>query len=499
MPTATPTPTPTTPEQETLIKLKFPIEGKNPYNVSITSVLDHYRGETGSDAIVAYTAERGRSVDGEISDSTNSNLIGYKNSSNTNFYLTGEGTYYSGKEDSKALWYYNKSTGYQHPGYDYGAEGTIIAPADGKLYIVKFDKVNGPLDADKLETKTDSAWYRFHTFKIVHQNEQGEDVTAWYLHAEKFVDSLEATVRSKMGGDEVYNCQQELVVDIDTDEDGISDALYIDTVKATDNLAIVGGWGKGSNTTYPKHLHFEARLNNSLIDPYGWEGTEDSTDPLANNPKEVLWEGYTKPIITSATLDTSSKILKVIGKYFKQENFEEPKLQIWKKMESVSEGDDGTYIDEATNGITVKENDITDTQIETSVGDDVLYKFDSYTVKVRIPHGPRSNAFKITQKAQCEAKSISVSPTSLSLKRKVGTDITVMITGDDNCPVEGDEIIVEIDTAGKRLISISPVSANTDEEGNAVFNIIAKLKTGKTKVTFRSGNLKTTLKVKVGK
>ena len=86
----------------------------------------------------------------------------------------------------------------------------------------------------------------------------------------------------------------------------------------------------------------------------------------------------------------------------------------------------------------------------------------------------------------CEANSMSVSPTAMTLSKKQSSDVTVTVTGDGNCPGEGETVTVKITSSGKRLISISSTSKDTDINGEATFTITAKKKVGKAKVTFQA-------------
>jgi hypothetical protein len=100
----------------------------------------------------------------------------------------------------------------------------------------------------------------------------------------------------------------------------------------------------------------------------------------------------------------------------------------------------------------------------------------------------------------CNAKNISVSEKTLTLKRGKSKNITVALTGDDDCPSEGKIVTTSINKAGQKRITISSTSTAVDSNGQAVFTITANnQKTGKAKVTFKSGKLKKSLTVKVTK
>ena len=99
----------------------------------------------------------------------------------------------------------------------------------------------------------------------------------------------------------------------------------------------------------------------------------------------------------------------------------------------------------------------------------------------------------------CEAEKVTVSKTTLSLKRKKSGDVTVTVTGADDCAVEGETVTATINAAGKKRISVSPTSATTDASGAATFTITAKKKTGNARVTFNAGSVKKSITVKVKK
>ncbi len=98
----------------------------------------------------------------------------------------------------------------------------------------------------------------------------------------------------------------------------------------------------------------------------------------------------------------------------------------------------------------------------------------------------------------CEAKSISVSLSKLTLREKKSGEVTVTVTGEDGCAVEGEAITVELNKKGKKSIHVSSESAVTDENGEALFTVTAKKK-GNATITFKAHGLSTKLKVKVAK
>ena len=100
----------------------------------------------------------------------------------------------------------------------------------------------------------------------------------------------------------------------------------------------------------------------------------------------------------------------------------------------------------------------------------------------------------------CNAKKISVSGKTLALKRKESKNVTVTLTGNDGCLSEGKTVTTSINKAGQKRITISPTSTAVDSNGQAIFTITANnKKTGKAKVTFKSGRLKQSLTVKITK
>lgn len=86
----------------------------------------------------------------------------------------------------------------------------------------------------------------------------------------------------------------------------------------------------------------------------------------------------------------------------------------------------------------------------------------------------------------CVATSIVVSPNKLRLSKKASSAVAVKITGEDGCPVEGETVTAKIAPSGKRLISVSSTSKDTDISGEATFTITARKKTGKARITFQA-------------
>ncbi|HHT9136653.1 MAG TPA: hypothetical protein ACFYEK_05330 [Candidatus Wunengus sp. YC60] len=99
----------------------------------------------------------------------------------------------------------------------------------------------------------------------------------------------------------------------------------------------------------------------------------------------------------------------------------------------------------------------------------------------------------------CKASSLAISPTKLTLNRKMSGNITVTITGDGNCPVEGETVTTMIGASGKKRVSVSPTSQTTNENGQATFTITAKKKAGKARVAFQAAGQKKSILVTIKK
>lgn len=95
-------------------------------------------------------------------------------------------------------------------------------------------------------------------------------------------------------------------------------------------------------------------------------------------------------------------------------------------------------------------------------------------------------------------KSITVSPSSLTLNKGDSADVAITLADEDGNAVEGNTVKTKLNRAGKKRVSISSNSEETDENGEAVFTVTAKKK-GKAVITFQSDSLKEKLKVKVKK
>jgi len=96
----------------------------------------------------------------------------------------------------------------------------------------------------------------------------------------------------------------------------------------------------------------------------------------------------------------------------------------------------------------------------------------------------------------CEATSIAVSPRKLTLKRKQSKEVSVTLTGENDCPVEGETVTATVRKGDKKRVSVTS-SAVTDADGVATFTITGKKTTDdNAKITFKAGSLKKTITVK---
>ncbi|MBI2471657.1 MAG: carboxypeptidase regulatory-like domain-containing protein [Planctomycetes bacterium] len=115
------------------------------------------------------------------------------------------------------------------------------------------------------------------------------------------------------------------------------------------------------------------------------------------------------------------------------------------------------------------------------------------------PTPPTSPTPTVTPTPVCVPEAVSASPSTLSLKRKKSGTVTVTVTGEAGCLVDSETVTATINAAGKKRISVSPTSGSTDENGQASFTITAKKKTGNARVTFKAGDVKKSITVKVRK
>ncbi|GAN31738.1 MAG: hypothetical protein DYG83_06675 [Candidatus Brocadia sp. AMX2] len=103
----------------------------------------------------------------------------------------------------------------------------------------------------------------------------------------------------------------------------------------------------------------------------------------------------------------------------------------------------------------------------------------------------------VTPTPVCEAETIEAFPKTLKLRKEESGNMTVTVTSSEGCPVAGETVTSKI-KSGKKRISISPQSTDTNVNGQAIFTITATKKTGNAKVKFETtSGLKTTVTVKV--
>ncbi len=99
----------------------------------------------------------------------------------------------------------------------------------------------------------------------------------------------------------------------------------------------------------------------------------------------------------------------------------------------------------------------------------------------------------------CTVESLALSPAKLKLKKDESQEITITVTGEDGCPVEGEIITVRLNASAKKLISVSPAEQATGANGDATFTISAGNKAGNATVTFQCSGKTRAFSVKIGK
>ncbi|MBF8277623.1 MAG: hypothetical protein HW390_2696 [Candidatus Brocadiaceae bacterium] len=108
-------------------------------------------------------------------------------------------------------------------------------------------------------------------------------------------------------------------------------------------------------------------------------------------------------------------------------------------------------------------------------------------------------SFTVTQDGVCTAKSITVAPDELTIRKNENGDVTVTVMGAHDCPVKRVTVTATINGKDKKLIEVSPGSQETDVNGQAVFSISAKSKKGTAVVGFKAEGMDklATVQVKV--
>ncbi len=96
-----------------------------------------------------------------------------------------------------------------------------------------------------------------------------------------------------------------------------------------------------------------------------------------------------------------------------------------------------------------------------------------------------------------EATDIAAEPDLLILRVNMRSTVIVTVTGENDCPVEGDTVRTKV--YNPEIAEVSPRMLVTDKNGEAVFTIKATDKAGNAVVIFRDGSLNTQVPVKVVK
>ena len=89
---------------------------------------------------------------------------------------------------------------------------------------------------------------------------------------------------------------------------------------------------------------------------------------------------------------------------------------------------------------------------------------------------------------ECTATAIIASAKAITIKKLKQSSVTITVTGNGDCKVKGEKVTARVDASGKKMVSVTPASAKTGEDGSATFKLKAKFKTGITKVTFSTAN-----------
>lgn len=99
----------------------------------------------------------------------------------------------------------------------------------------------------------------------------------------------------------------------------------------------------------------------------------------------------------------------------------------------------------------------------------------------------------------CIVESITAAPNRLILRKNRNGEISIMVTGADDCPARGVTVTATINGKDNRLVTVSPDSQETDDDGQAVFTIQTKDKKGAAVITFKASDLDkvATVQVKV--
>ena len=285
--------------------LSFPLANGDPYGAKISSVFDHdVKADKQTKApsfygwnskARAFTGEEGVLNCGHPPCSEpvgTKGLVGYKNTKDQPFLVTGHYTGGSGCNHgpcSHFLFY----TG--HSGFDYPQtfRTQIIATADGLLFIPSDDPVIPP------DQKLGESVSKFDILALDH----GNGFASWFLHV-----GCEAGTIDNKGNVVCKKTQDFRGIDASGKVICSHDQLVTTgcPVKRGDVVGLVGNKGLLKKTSV-SHLHFEVRTGltenkNGLptcvvakcipVDPYGWTGTE--SDPysqfLGGEQNVKLWK-----------------------------------------------------------------------------------------------------------------------------------------------------------------------------------------------------------------
>ncbi|MBI2471289.1 MAG: carboxypeptidase regulatory-like domain-containing protein [Planctomycetes bacterium] len=297
-----------------------------------------------------------------------------------------------------------------------------------------------------------------------------------------------------------------VTLNLSATDDVMVSGYYI-SISSTTPASSASGWTSViATTSYSGNVPYTLSSGDGSKTIYVWY--KDSSGNVSSSASASIALDTTPPtvIITSPTGDdtytSTSNTIKLGGSA--SDGISGIKTVTW----SNSNGGNGTA--SGTTGWTISnislasgDNVITVTATDNagnSTTDKITVK---YTVSVVTPTpteppSPTPKTTPTTTPATCEATSINVSPGSLILRANIGaSDVTVTVTGEDNCAVEGETVTATIDATGENYVVVSPSSAVTDANGQAIFTITALDNSGNATIVFQAGSLKTTLTVSV--
>jgi len=276
--------------------LSFPLAGLTPFTAKISAVLDHsvqlYPSGGGpwfyhyNTVVTAFTNEQGVLSCGlkhqsQCFDMISANSVGYRNTKNSAFEITGNGNYTGGGCPNKLpcshFLYYTGHSGYDYPAHSDGStlgvgKTQIVAPADGILFIPSQDPIasygnpTGAVD-------------KFDIMAIDHRN----GYVSWFLH----VGCQPGTKLRRVPCDksDTYDYRG---MDATAHRIPGCDIATLRSkgcpVKRGNPIGLVGNKGLAAKTS-TAHLHYEVRAGFTNtdtglpvcerpdcvpIDPYGW-------------------------------------------------------------------------------------------------------------------------------------------------------------------------------------------------------------------------------------